>query len=1699
MKPHLNLLFVLALTLTMLNSASADLVGQWTFESGAELKDSTGNFPDLVLKGDAELIDGQLDINGSGDVASGWAITDSDSGEYQGPDIADKTLVAWVTLQGLDEAAIAGSAISIDGVAEDSFDGIVYAERESNRWMNGSSDFQRTQDFDPGFEETAETLGEPFVLAITYQHIEGDLLRVTGYRNGELLGTYDTENPSSWTTGDAEVMFGPRHGSTAEGPGALDALIDEARLYNEALSAEAVMQLFLEGPSGGDLVGHWTFEGGEELTDRRGNFPPVILKGDASIAAGKLDINGSGDVASGWAITDSDSGEYQGPDIVDKTLVAWVTLQGLDDVAIAGSAISIDSVADDRFDGIVYAERESNRWMNGSSDFQRTQDFDPGFEETTLGQPFVLAITYQHIEGDLLRVTGYRNGELLGTYDTENPSSWTTGDAEVMFGPRHGSTAEGPGALDALIDEARVYNSALSAERIKEIFEAGAIIGDDRDNDGLPDAWEQENFANLDQTADGDPDGDQLTNVNERARNTDPNKADTDDDGYSDLVETNTGVFVSTTDTGTDPNNADTDGDGLTDSIELNTGVFPPTENGDGEVIDTGTNPLLADTDGDRFQDLEELSSNPQTNPSDGTDPPVELSDFLVGHWTFDEGNELKDLTGNFPDIALQGDATITNGQLDINGADDVASGWAITDSDSGEYQGPDIADKTLVAWVTLQGLSDAAIAGSAISIDSVAEDRFDGIIYAEREPNRWMNGSSDFQRTQDFDPGFEETAETLDQPSVLAITYQHIEGDLLRVTGYRNGEPIGTYDTENPSSWTTGDAEVMFGPRHGSTTEGPGALDALINEARVYRTALTPEQVKQISGALPEPVGFWTFESGVELIDQQGNFPDLLLMGDAEVSLGKLDINGAGFNATGWAVTNSDDGEYTGPVIEDKTLVSWVTLESLANGARDGSAITLDSISEDRFDGIIFSERETNRWMSGSNDFQRTEDFDPGFEETLSGEVIMLTITYEVTEAFGDVKITGYRNGEEIGQYEIGSAATWGEDGDAEVLFGVRHGSTSEGPGALDALIDEASVYDVALSPEQIERLFAEGPVVAADVDLDGLIDAWELEHFPDLTAQTADGDPDSDGLNNLAEQNASTDPNDNDTDDDGLTDGVETNTGTFVSLTDTGTDPLNDDTDGDGLKDNVETNTGTFVGLTDTGTDPHDSNTDNDRVSDGAEVENGSDPHDPTDPIPPTLDELLIGRWTFEPGEELIDLTGNFPDLLLVDAGDPAVVTVVDGRGVLDVNGAGDVATGFAATNSDEGEYVGPPIENKTLVTWVTLQSFDDVAIAGSAMTLDSVGADNFDGIIFAERETNRWMAGSSDFQRTQDFDPGFEEDTLGERTMMAITYEHLDDGIEVVGYRNGEAIGSYTAGDKSSWESGDAEILFGLRHGGTGGGPGGLDALIDEARLYGDFLTADQIARLFREGPDSIDRFEITDLVRETNGNLTLTWESRPGQLFAIEESASLNAPWEVIGTDLPAADTPSETTSATVEIDPNLTEAFYRVRRLPPPPLFFADFEDGMGDWTVGVIDGLDATDTSWEFGAPTAGPGAAFSGTNAVGTDLDANYVDATGIFLRSPVIDLTGIARPSLEFQYFLEGGEGEGGRLNVLEADGSLIETLEVFDGIDQGVTEWTTFSVRLSELNRPVIIEFELLSEVDDAADNGAGWYLDDVVIDD
>jgi Carbohydrate esterase, sialic acid-specific acetylesterase len=155
----------------------------------------------------------------------------------------------------------------------------------------------------------------------------------------------------------------------------------------------------------------------------------------------------------------------------------------------------------------------------------------------------------------------------------------------------------------------------------------------------------------------------------------------------------------------------------------------------------------------------------------------------------------------------------------------------------------------------------------------------------------------------------------------------------------------------------------------------------------------------------------------------------------------------------------------------------------------------------------------------------------------------------------------------------------------------------------------------------------------LVTDTDADGLPDAYELANTtpPSRTALNPPDDLDSDGLTNLQEFQRDTLPRDADTDNDTLNDGpeltgvdsrpatdplkadtdadtlndaAESNTGSWVSIANTGTNPTKIDSDSDGLSDTAETNTGNFVSETNTGTHPLRRNTDGDSAEDWYEV---------------------------------------------------------------------------------------------------------------------------------------------------------------------------------------------------------------------------------------------------------------------------------------------------------------------------------------------------------------------------------------------------------------------------------------------------------------------------------------------------------------
>ena len=211
-------------------------------------------------------------------------------------------------------------------------------------------------------------------------------------------------------------------------------------------------------------------------------------------------------------------------------------------------------------------------------------------------------------------------------------------------------------------------------------------------------------------------------------------------------------------------------------------------------------------------------------------------------------------------------------------------------------------------------------------------------------------------------------------------------------------------------------------------------------------------------------------------------------------------------------------------------------------------------------------------------------------------------------------------------------------------------------------------------------------------------------------------------------------------------------------------------------------------------------------------------------------------LSRWSFE--EDMRDAIGS-----------------MHGR----AEGGAFVRSGRLILNGTNAWVVTEPLtinlREKTLEVWVALDGLDQKG--GGALTVQTPDSENFDSIVFGERETVRWIAGSDYFRRTQDVGGPAETAKPGELIHLAVVYG-TDNSITL--YRNGTRYGkSYQQGTLQPFAAGSARVVLGKRH--LAPGVTALAGEIEEARLYSRALTADEVAASFHAGAISVDVETLT----------------------------------------------------------------------------------------------------------------------------------------------------------------------------------------------------------------------------------------------
>lgn len=180
----------------------------------------------------------------------------------------------------------------------------------------------------------------------------------------------------------------------------------------------------------------------------------------------KLTLHGSAKLQGGALLVDSGGWAQAAPlkqTLTEKSLEVVVQLDKLEQQG--GAAISMQTTNGVLFDAIVYAERERQRWMNGSDHGKRTTSFGGPDESDVVSEPVHLVITYTS-DGT---IACYRNGQLYGKPYKTSVQTFPAEQSEVIFGLRHGKQATRNRMLSGRIYEARLYDHALLPEQVQAL------------------------------------------------------------------------------------------------------------------------------------------------------------------------------------------------------------------------------------------------------------------------------------------------------------------------------------------------------------------------------------------------------------------------------------------------------------------------------------------------------------------------------------------------------------------------------------------------------------------------------------------------------------------------------------------------------------------------------------------------------------------------------------------------------------------------------------------------------------------------------------------------------------------------------------------------------------------------------------------------------------------------------------------------------------------------------------------------------------------------------------------------------------------------------------------------------------------------------------------------------------------------------
>ena len=788
--------------------------------------------------------------------------------------------------------------------------------------------------------------------------------------------------------------------------------------------------------------------------------------------------------------------------------------------------------------------------------------------------------------------------------------------------------------------------------------------------------------------------------------------------------------------------------------------------------------------------------------------------------------------------------------------------------------------------------------------------------------------------------------------------------------------------------------------------------------------------------------------------------------------------------------------------------------LEGSSNGFRASFDIELyDSVgSNPPADGFSFN--YGNAPLGDQGNAEEGMNGRPGVSDNLSFEID----TWQNGDAEQGVNISGLANSQDLGQLAFTNGVILNDGqrvtGTVEIEWDPVNGATFNTTG-LETDAEFANVntgdftgddsYSFIISARvggANQDLFIDNLSVTTgspdDRDNDGLSDSYEIANGldPDDDGTNGEsspgakdgpngalGDPDDDGLTNTEERDLGSNPREADTDGDGLLDGVEDGGGVFVSNTQTGTNPLEPDSDRDGLSDGAEDPTLPFVDASQPGTDPNNADTDGDTVGDNAEITRGSNPtvfNPPPTSYCQNFDSYPNGTTDLGDGTVMAGAAAS------VENGQLRLT--IDGQGLgfssFSIPGLGGSSKGWTATfdvTLEDGPGANVPADGFSF-------NYGDAALGILGSAEEGMQGENSvtENLSF---EVDTWM----NFDTEQGVNISGKAGGVDIGDLAFTNGPILNDGATVTGtvsitWDPVEGATFITTGFDTNAEFINIDTGDFV--------PDDSHTFVISSRVGGanETLLIDNLCIL--TGQPTKTQFSL----RNVENNLEFTFASETGKVYDILSSSDPQSEpdptaWAIWQENIPATAPLNVETFAR----PGEDKLFFVIREKEAPPFFMEDFESGQGGWTTGVND--PDGQTTWELGTPngSTGPTTGSDGSAGAFTTNLGDYFPNADIFLRSPVIDLTGdgISGATLTMHHYRDAdGFGDLFGIRILRAG-----DLSILGEIDPDSTvfdpEWVPFSEVLpaSAVGEEIILEFWFTSDA--SADAFSGWSIDNVAV--